>query len=66
MQLSRNKIDVLMAKEQLTAEGLAKRYGVSRNRIRVILNSANVTPRTVGKLAAALNVPVEDIIVKED
>ena len=39
---------------------------LSRNRVQIILNSANVTPRTVGKLAAALGVEPEDIIVKEE
>ena len=66
LQLSRNKIDLLMAKQQITGEALAERYGASRNRIQIILNSASVTPRTVGKLAAALGVEPEDIIVKEE
>lgn len=66
MQLSRNKIDLLMAKQQITTEALAERYGASRTRIQVIFNSASVTPRTVGKLAAALGVEPEDIIVKEE
>ena len=66
MQLSRSKIDLLMAKQQITADTLAERYGASRSRIQVIFNSASVTPRTVGKLAAALGVEPEDIIIKED
>lgn len=65
MQLSRNRIDLLMAKQRITADELAKKYGASRSRIQTIFNSANVTPRTVGKLAAALGVDPEDIIVKE-
>lgn len=66
MQLSRNKIDLLMAKQKMTVDKLAERYGASRNRIQVIFNSSNVTPRTVGKLAEALGVEPEDIMVTEE
>lgn len=66
MQLNRLKINLLMAQKQITASDIAEKYGVSRSRIQVILNSANVTPRTVGKLAAALEVGPGDIVVKED
>ncbi len=65
MKLDKNKIDLLMAKQQMSTNELAKKYGVSRNRIQIIFNSANVTPRTVGKLAAALEAEPEEIIVME-
>lgn len=65
MQLNRSKIDVLMARKQMTNDDLAEEYGASRSRIQIILNSANVTPRTVGRLAEALGVDPEDIIAKE-
>ena len=39
MQLSKNKINVAIAKEQITITKLAERYGVSRSRMNLILNS---------------------------
>lgn len=66
MKLSRNKVDLLMAKQRITINELAERYGASRGRMQIIFNSASITPRTVGKLAAALGVEPEDIIVNED
>lgn len=65
MQLSRNRIDLLMARQKMTVDELAERYGASRNRIQIIFNSSNVTPRTVGKLAEALEVDPEEIILRK-
>lgn len=62
MVLSRNKIDVAMAKKQMTVILLAEKYGASRARLNVILNSRKVTPACAGRLAAALGVDVTEII----
>lgn len=62
MLLSRDKINVQMAKNSLSVAKLAERYGVSRSRMNVILNSQNLTPVTMGRLAKALNVDVTEII----
>ena len=43
MKLSRDKINVAMARKALTVTNLAEKYGVSRARMNVILNSREVT-----------------------
>ena len=62
MQLSKNKINVAIAKEQITIIKLAERYGVSRSRMNLILNSREVTPVCAGRLAKALNVDVTELL----
>ena len=65
MELSRYKINLAMARKQMTVIQLAKAYGASRNRINILLNSRTVSPVTAGKLAAALGVDVTEIIEDE-
>lgn len=62
MNLERTKVDIAMAKEKLTVKALADRYGVSRARMNVILNSRNVTPAAAGRLSDALGVDVTEIL----
>lgn len=62
MELSRNKINIVMARKCMTITQLAKVYGCSRNRINILLNSRKVSVLTVGKLAAALGCDVTEIL----
>lgn len=62
MNLERTKVDIAMAKEKLTVKALADRYGVSRTRMNVILNSQKITPATAGRLSDALGVDVTEIL----
>ncbi len=62
MTLSDHKIEIAMAKRQLTKTMLAKKAGISRGRLNILLNSKTVTPISVGKLAKALECDVLDII----
>lgn len=62
MKLSKTKILLLMADKQMTMQKVASAYGVSRERINKIINSASVRPVTAGKLAKALGVNVADIL----
>lgn len=62
MKLSRNKIEIAMAAKKYSIVNLAELYGVSHQRMRVILNSQKVSTVTAGKLADALGVPVTEII----
>lgn len=65
MTLSRKKIEVEMARKALTITGLATKYGVSRARMNIILNSQNVTTACAGRLADALDVDVTTILSEE-
>lgn len=65
MKLSKDKIDLAMAREKLTVTELAKRYGVSRARMNFILNSREVTTVCAGRMADALKVDVSDILEED-
>lgn len=62
MEISRDKINIAMARKQWTVVDLAKAYGVSRARINVILNQRSVSVVSAGRLAAALGVDVTEIL----
>ncbi len=62
MELSRNKINIAMARKKMTVSELAKAYGVSRARINVILNQREVTPLCAGRIAEALGCDVTEIL----
>ena len=65
MEIERSKINLVMARNGLTINQLAEKYGVSSQRIRIILNSKNVTPAVVGRMAKALECDVTEIIKTE-
>ncbi len=62
MKINREKINVAMARKQMTVKDLADAYGVSRNRINVLLNQQEVSVVSAGKLAVALGVDVTEIL----
>ena len=62
MTVSREKINIIMARKQVTAAELCEMAGFSRNRFYAILSSRNVVPKTAGRVAAALGVDVTEII----
>lgn len=62
MELSRRKINVILARKKMSVTDLAKAYGVSRSRINVILNSKSISTASVGRMADTLNVDVTEII----
>ena len=62
MKPDRNKINIEMAKKKWNVSQLATAYGVSRARMNIILNSQQLTPTCIGRLAEALSVPVDSII----
>lgn len=62
MELSREKVDIAMARKKMTVTNLAEAYGVSRARMNVILNSRNVSTVCAGRVAAALGVDVTEIL----
>lgn len=62
MEISRQKINIAMARKQWTVVDLAEAYGVSRARINVILNQRSISVVSAGRLAAALGVDVTEIL----
>ena len=65
MVLSKNKIEIILARKKMSRTQMAKTAGVSRNRIYVILKCRNVTPAVVGRIAEALDVDVTEILEEE-
>ena len=65
MRMSRKKVNIALARKQMTVTELAEAYGVSRARMNVILNSQVVTPVCAGRVAQALDVDVTEIIDQE-
>lgn len=66
MRIDRIKIETVLAKRNMTRVQLANQSGVSRQSISTILTRGTCEPRTAGKLAAALEVDVEQLIAKEE
>lgn len=65
MRLDNARIDILLAKKSWTKARLASECGVARQNISAILGRGSCEPKTVGRLASALGVTVEEIIKKE-
>lgn len=63
MNINKNKLDLAMAKECCTAEQLVKLTGVSQVTLgRIKRGVQQPRPATIGKIAKALNVRVEELI----
>ena len=62
MRINREMVNIVMARKKMTVTELAKVYGVSRARINIILNSREVTTICAGRMAAALEVDVDEIL----
>lgn len=62
MTIDTKKFDIALARNIMTKSELAEGAGISRQRLQSILNSKNVSPVSVGRIAAALGVDVTEII----
>lgn len=62
MKINAMAIEVYMAKQQLSLKSVAERAGMTAQGIYNALQAGRATPPTVGKIAAGLGVPVEDIL----
>lgn len=62
MKISKNKFDLLLAKNCITVLEVAEQCGVSRNIFLRINKGLEMLPRTVGKIAKALNCDVTELL----
>lgn len=62
MKISRDKINICLARKKMSVSDLAEAYGVSRARMNVILNQREVSVVSAGRLAEALGVDVTEIM----
>lgn len=65
MTINTRRIETLLAERGMTKAALSDRCGISRQNVSTIIRRGTCEPRTAGKLAAGLGVPVAEIIDKE-
>lgn len=65
MTLDRDKVNIELARKKMTVTQLAEKYGVSRSRMNIILNSQSITPVCAGRVAEALDIDVTEITKRE-
>ena len=62
LTINDSKFEIALAASGLTIGEVANRAGMSRQRLRVILNSKKITLQAAGKVARGLGVKVTEII----
>ena len=65
MKLDVPKIKLILAEQEMNQSDLAKKCGVNRQQINNILSRGSCTLKTMGKIAKALGVPVQEIVKEE-
>lgn len=65
MKLNIYKIKVIMAEKEIENKQLSEMAGISRAGLGGIFRKGKAATVTVGKLAKALGVPVEEITIEE-
>ena len=66
MKISKQKINTILARQNLTQTELARVMNMSRSNLSAVINGKSVRPKSVSKLATALGVDVLDIIETEN
>ena len=62
MTLDREKVNLILAERKMTVTDLCETAGISRNRFYTVMNSKKISPKTAGRFAEILGVPVTEII----
>lgn len=66
MRISKEKLDIIMARQQKTITEICVAAGLPRETFKQARNGArNPKPKTIGRIAAALGVDVTEIIEAE-
>lgn len=65
MKIDREKVQILRASAQMTIGSLCETAGITEQAYRRAISTGS-RPVTIGKIAAALGVPVEDIVEVDD
>lgn len=65
MKLDAHKIKLLLAEKEMNQSDLAIKVGVTRQGINNILSQESCTLKTLGRIAKALGVPVQEIVKEE-
>ena len=62
MRINVFRIEKELAQQTLTKKILAEKMGIGRQNITTILKRGTCEPKTAGRIAAALDIPVSEII----
>ena len=62
MQININKLLIIMGKQELTLQNLSELSGISRQSLSYIKSGKSCSPITAGKIANALEIPLEELI----
>lgn len=65
MVVNKKKLDIAMANNCMTSGQLQNKSGLPRGTFINVITGKNVKPATAGKIARALDVPVENLIDME-
>lgn len=65
MKLNSFVIETMLAERGMTKAELAYKSGFSRQNLSTIIHRGTCEPKTAGKLARGLGVPLEKIVVRE-
>lgn len=65
MIINTHRIETILAERSMTKSALAVACGISRQNISTVIRRGTCEPKTAGKLAAGLGVPVAEIIRRE-
>lgn len=65
MIINTTKLETLLAERGMTKAALAAQSGISRQNISTIIRRGTCEPKTMGKLAAGLCIPVTELTREE-
>lgn len=60
--MSKKKLEIAMANACVNTQALCKKAGMKYQQFYRVFNGGNCKPATIGKIAKALNVPVENLL----
>lgn len=64
MTINAQRIETMLAERGLTKAAYAASCGISQQNVSTIIRRGTFEPKTAGKLAAGLGIPVTDIIME--
>lgn len=62
MTINVQRLEIVLAEKCMTKTDLSAKCGISRQNLSTIIRRGTCEPKTAGKLAAGLGVPVADIM----
>lgn len=66
MKINTSAIEVGLVKNKMDMRDLAEKIGMAKGTISTLMKGGNTTYTTAGKIAEALNINPENIIMKEE